>query len=74
MIVLDRPCSIFIEQAKGNLVLGVGLAEEVLKVAPIMNIDLSTFSPVSNAVEDRILFSLDFVLSQSPLAITVAFE
>ena len=62
MIILDCSRSIFIEEAKCNVVLCIGLAQEVFKVTPVVNVDFASPSSVCDPVKNRILLALDFML------------
>ena len=62
VIVLDGASAIFVEETECDLILGVGLAKEVLEVAPVVDADLACLSPVGDPVEDGILFTFDFML------------
>lgn len=50
MIIFDCAGTILIEKTKSNIVLSIGLAQEVFKVTPVMDGDLPTFPPVGDAV------------------------
>jgi hypothetical protein len=71
LVELVEPAEVFIfygaqavdvEQAEGNLVLGIGLAEDVLKVSPVGKGELALVRPVGDVEQDRVLLPLDLVL------------
>jgi hypothetical protein len=69
VVVLDVPGAVDVEEAEGDLVLGVGFQEEVLKDAPVGDAQSSMALVVGDAEEDRVLLSLDFVLRQKFLSV-----
>jgi hypothetical protein len=62
VIVLDGAEALDVEEAECDLVLGVGLAEEVLKVRPVAERHPALVRAVRHAEEDRVLLALDLVL------------
>ena len=50
MIILDCAGTILIEKTKSNIILGIGLAQEVFEFTPVVDGDLPTFPPVGDAV------------------------
>lgn len=50
------------EQLEGNIVLGVGLCEEVVEDGPVVDVDAVFLAAVGNGEEDGVLFALDLVL------------
>jgi hypothetical protein len=58
-----------VEEAEDDLVLGVGLCQQVLEDGPVVDIDLALLVAVGDLEEDAILISLDLVLEAgAPLA------
>jgi hypothetical protein len=64
-LVLDRPGAIFVKQAKGNLIFGVRLCQEVVEGAPVRDGDLARLLAIGNAEEDSILLAFDFMLKET---------
>lgn len=62
VLVLDIAGSIDVEEAEGDLVLGVGLDQEVLKGGPLGEGNLAGTLTVGDAEQNSVLFALDFVL------------
>ena len=62
VVELDGARAVLVEQPERDLVLGVGLGQQVLEVAPVGDADLALPLPVGDAEEDGILLALDFVL------------
>ena len=63
VVVLDVAGAVHVEEAEGNLVLGVGLHEQVLEHAPVGEGDAPAVHAVGDAEQDRVLFARDLVLS-----------
>lgn len=61
-IELDTTGSIEIEEAEGDLVLGVRLGEEVFEGGPVGDVQLASPASVCDVKEDAILLALDLVL------------
>jgi hypothetical protein len=51
-----------VEEAERDLIFGIGLAEDVLKVAPVGERQLALVCPVGDVEQDRVLLPLDLVL------------
>ena len=62
VLVFDRTCALNIEQPKSNLVLRVWFRKQVLKSAPVEEIDLSRLPPIRDSKEDSILSAVDLML------------
>ena len=62
MLVLDDARAVFVKEAEGNFILGVGLGEQVFEGAPIVDVDLTFSLAIGDAEEDCVLFAFDFVL------------
>lgn len=62
ILPLDGACPLDVEQAEGNLVLGIGLSEEVLERGPVAKGQSTRLSRIGNLEEDRVLIPLDLVL------------
>ena len=62
VLILDGAEAVNVEQAEGDLVLGVGLAQQVLEVAPVGEGELALVCAVGDVEEDRVLLALDLVL------------
>ena len=62
VVILDITGAVDIEQAKGDLVLGVWLRKQVLEDNPIGKVDPAAVLPIGDAKQDRVLVALDLVL------------
>jgi len=62
VVILDRAGAGDIKEAEGNLVLGIGLVEDVLEGGPVGEGDLATALAVGNTEKDAVLVALDLVL------------
>lgn len=51
-----------VEEAEDDLVLGVGLGEQVLEDGPVVDVDPALLVAVGDLEEDAVLVSLDLVL------------
>ncbi|KAL7271272.1 hypothetical protein RUND412_005985 [Rhizina undulata] len=61
-IVSHFPSSVNIEKSKGNLVFRIGFSKEVIKSCPVLQVNETILSTVSNVEEDGVLPSLDLVV------------
>ncbi len=59
---LDRTGPIGIEEAEGNLVLGIRLREQVLEGSPFVDVDSTGPAGICDSEKDSIVFTLDLVL------------
>ena len=62
IVIFYSPRTFLIEQAKCNLVLCIWLGQKIFEGGPISKRYSSGLSPVSDLEENRVLFSLNFVL------------
>lgn len=62
VIILDRAGAGDVEEAEGDLVLSIGLVEDVLKGGPVGEGYLAAALTVGDTEEDAVLVALDFVL------------
>lgn len=62
VVVLYVAGAVDVKQTEGDLVLGVGLEQEVFKGAPVGEVEPVLASSVRNMEEDAILLTLDLVL------------
>lgn len=61
-LVLDRTGALDVEQAEGNLVLRIGLAEQVLEGGPVRDVYPARLSSIGDGEENAVLLALDFML------------
>jgi hypothetical protein len=59
---LDISGPVTIEETEGDVVLGVRLLEEILKVAPVLQSDTADAFPIGDQEKERVLLSFDLVL------------
>lgn len=59
---LDESGPLFIEKAKGNLILGIGFRKEVIEEGPVVQRDATSSTAVCDLKEKSILLALDFML------------
>jgi hypothetical protein len=69
LVKVDVAGALLVEEAEDDLVLCVGLGEQVLEDTPVVDVDLALALAVCDLEQDAILVALDFVLlADAPLA------
>ena len=61
-VKVDVACAPPVEEAEHNLVLGVGLCEQVLEDGPVVDADLALLVAIGDLEENAILVPLNLVL------------
>jgi hypothetical protein len=64
VVILDGAEAVDVEEAEGDLVLGVGLAEQVLEEAIVGEGQATPVGAVGDVEQDRVLLALDLVLQR----------
>jgi hypothetical protein len=62
IVVLHSVEAVDVEQPEGNIILGIGLLENVLEVGPVREGNSALADSIGNLEQYRILFTLDLVL------------
>lgn len=62
LVKFDASRAILVEESEGDLVLGIRLSQQVVKEAPVLEIDLADTPSISYAEQDAVLLALDLVL------------